>query len=95
MIGTPTCPDCNGNRRTLAHVHRGDRPHTWEMLDCATCGGEGLVSREHLERIREGESRREGRKSRGLSLREEAARLGITPVALAAIENGRIPEPSR
>jgi DnaJ-class molecular chaperone len=89
MIDPPSCPHCSGTGRSLVHVNRGDQPHTWERQPCRTCAGHGLISREQADRIAEGERRREDRKARGLSLREEAARLGVKPWALSDIENGR------
>jgi transcriptional regulator with XRE-family HTH domain len=48
-----------------------------------------LISREHADRIIEGERRREDRKARLMTLRQEAEYLGISPQELSRIENGR------
>jgi len=85
-----TCPSCRGKKTSLWHINRGSGPHTWEHRTCTTCTGTGIITPEHAGRITEGERRREDRKSRLLSLRQEATRLGISARELSDIENGRI-----
>lgn len=87
-VATPTCPHCQGRQRCVVHLNTttGGR---WEIRDCSTCDGTGLISREHADRIIEGERRREDRKARLMTLRQEAEYLGISPQELSRIENGR------
>jgi hypothetical protein len=93
------CPDCGGLGYTTTHVYgehpAGGRFGEWRREDCPICAGHGTVARSladlRLAIIAEGERRRADRKARGLSLREEAARLKMTPQALSDIENGRRP----
>lgn len=83
-----TCPHCNGDRRVFmfwdGSEHRGSG-----FVNCSTCKGEGFITDEHMTRIVEGKKRRDDRVERGVSLKEEAERLGINPVELSAIERGR------
>jgi DNA-binding XRE family transcriptional regulator len=60
------------------------------MGRCSICHGSGTVSVARRVCMAEGARRREDRKVRNLSLREEAKRLGITAQGLADIEAGRI-----
>lgn len=83
------CPACDGRKEVMVHCNRGDQPHTWEMMLCRTCYGKGEITEEHSRRIEEGEKLRADRLARNLSLIQEAARLGITPMTLSRIENGR------
>lgn len=95
MTPAVTCPNCLGKGYTFAHV-RGIRDgktfSEFRDLVCSTCFGDKVITADHQARITKGERRREDRKARGLSLREEAKRLGISPVELSDIENGRVPE---
>jgi len=59
------------------------------MVDCGRCGATGEVTAAELARVEEGERRRRDRIARGVSLQQEAARLGLTPMALADIEHAR------
>ena len=83
-----TCPTCNGAKRNAALLCGGGRC-TQAVLDCRTCGGTGEVTEEHAARIAEGERLRHDRIARRVSLREEAKRLGISPVELSHREQGR------
>lgn len=84
-----TSPNCDGQKQTYAHV-RTSTGGGWRWLKCHTCDGVGTITVEQAHRIAEGERRREDRKSRMMTLREEAARLGISPTELSRIENGRV-----
>jgi hypothetical protein len=84
-----TCPSCSGKKQSLCHINRGDKPHTWEMVDCYTCGGVGSLTPEHADRYAEGRRRTADRRARLMTLRDEAKRLGITPKELSDIEFGR------
>lgn len=64
----------------------GGRPLT---LMCKRCGTTGRVTPAEAERVADGRRRREDRVARGLSLRQEAERLGLTAEALSDIEHAR------
>ena len=83
-----TCPTCSGQKLLIVHLHTttGGR---WEKRACFTCCGAGEITEDHARQIEEGERRREDRKARYTTLREEAARLGISARQLSDIENGR------
>lgn len=83
------CPDCKGEKRVFAHVNRGDGGSSgFEWINCLRCKGAGEVPDEQAVWMLEGVKLRTERMARGLSLREEAKRLGISPVELSAIERG-------
>lgn len=72
---------------------RNGRRTGWvEKIHCFTCHGAGEISEEHVRLIEEGERLRADRIARGLSLREEAARLGCPPRELSDREQGKIPD---
>lgn len=81
-----TCPTCEGRREYGVYACPGFR---LVMVSCKRCKASGLVSIEEADRITEGKRRAAGRKARGLSLRQEADRLGMTPMQLADIEFAR------
>jgi DnaJ-class molecular chaperone len=83
-----TCPDCGGRGESFVHLSTTTGGYT-RWMDCMTCGGATVISVEHGERIAEGNRRREDRKTRLMTLRDEAKRLGISPSELSRIENGR------
>jgi hypothetical protein len=85
-------PSCGGKGQSLCHidgVRDGKRFGETRLVPCSTCDGSKEITLEHHERIVIGERRREDRKSRLVTLREEAKRLGISPVELSDIEWGR------
>lgn len=57
-------------------------------LPCPVCKADGQITDEHAKRIASGRIMRDARVARMESLRESAARMNITPVALSAIERG-------
>jgi len=81
-----TCPDCAGEKVIRAVACPGFRPI---VLTCEACKGTGSVDDAFLARRADGERLRMERIARGLSLREEAKRLGISPVLLSDRERGR------
>jgi DnaJ-class molecular chaperone len=86
-----TCPGCSGTGEVYMHVHSSLPGQSgYRMGHCSTCCGSGTVSVVRRVRMAEGARRREDRKVRNLSLREEAKRLGITAKELADIEAGRV-----
>jgi hypothetical protein len=86
------CPSCQG-RKSSPCFDDGyrDGTHFGAALElpCLTCQATGTITAEHAERLSEGRRRAEDRKQRGLSLRDEAKRLGISPQELSDIEHGR------
>lgn len=92
MMTRLTCQRCNGlGIIGPVHINRGERPHTWEMMRCSSCGGSGYWSAQQAVAVREGEAMRKERLERDESLREAARRLGMSPAQLSAMEQGRFP----
>jgi hypothetical protein len=85
---THPCPYCSGDGTCVVHIAHTDKPHTMEVLPCSFCDGTGEVPPERLAAYQRGRTIRESRILRGVSLREEAKRLGITAVELSRIERG-------
>jgi hypothetical protein len=83
------CRQCDGHGQFLAFVTRKGGHCGMEHVPCSPCGGSGKLSAEDVTRIEEGRRRRDDRVARGLSLREEARRLGISAVQLSDLERGR------
>jgi hypothetical protein len=84
------CPVCKGFKEIGCLMHYATGEDKYGVIKCTTCAGLGLISYEHAERIRQGKAMREDRINRGLSLREEAKRIGVTPQNLSHLENGRV-----
>jgi hypothetical protein len=57
-------------------------------LECSFCEGAGVVDDAALQRREQGQACRQERLSRGMGLRAEAERLGISPVELSQREQG-------
>ena len=78
------CEFCRGTGRTTAITCPGGR-----LVDqpCRKCKGEGELTAERRAELERGEQRRWDRINRGLSLREEARRLGISFPELSRLEN--------
>lgn len=85
----PTCPSCDGSRRTFAHVNRGGVGSGFEWIDCFTCRGVGHVSVEQQRWIDDGCRARDMRISFDLSIREAAKLIGIRPAEISDMETGR------
>ena len=83
-----TCPDCKGRGTSFAHINRGDKPHSFEEVNCLLCKGAGKMTAERYDRYLAGRLQRENRIAAGLGLREAALQRGITPSRLSAIERG-------
>ena len=81
-----TCPDCQGTRRIEVMACPGFRR---AVVDCPRCEASGQVTRLEADRVAEGRRRYEDRVARGVALRDEADRQGLTPMALADIEHAR------
>jgi len=89
---SPLCPFCSGRGTVFAFVDgiRDGRRCGWQQnIKCSICEGTGRVTPARAAAIQEGERRRQDRINRRLSGREEAARLGIDPIHLNALEHGR------
>ncbi len=82
------CTRCGGRGWFDAVVNRGGCCE-FDSVDCDLCAGTGRISEVLAERIAAGRRRRDDRVARGLTVRQEAARLGITAVQLGQIERGR------
>ena len=82
------CPECEGRKGASVFVDRqgGGR---LEFMRCTYCVGLGTVSKIREAKYRLGEEMRKDRIARGMSLRQEAARLGIKPRELSNREWGR------
>jgi hypothetical protein len=78
------CEHCEGRGWVDGFVSSG----RLETLLCLRCEGKGEVSVLVAGRMAEGRRRRDDRLARGLSVRQEAERLGITAVRLGEIERG-------
>jgi hypothetical protein len=80
------CTTCQGTGSTTAYGCPGFR--AFQLL-CDDCAGTGTVTAERAAVLEAAASRRQDRIARGLSLREEAARLGITPQEYSRLEHPR------
>jgi hypothetical protein len=82
---TIPCPKCNGTGTGGHFLLRGKLV----TAPCGLCGGATYVSIDVARWIPVGESHRKARVAEGISIRERAAALGITPARLSAMETGR------
>lgn len=80
------CPTCEGKGKLSGYACPGFR---LVELGCVTCYGQKEISDEHLQQIEKGKAMRQERIKRGVSLREEAKRLGLSPSDYSAVEQGR------
>lgn len=80
------CPRCNGEGKERGFGCPGFKPIE---INCLDCGGSGEIDAERLRWQEEGEKLRENRKARGITLREEAKRRGLSAVDLSDMEWGR------
>lgn len=90
----PECPDCGGKgtRGLFTDGPKGGR--YIEAAACLFCGGKGRVDPRRVEWRRIGRGHLSARVQRRESVRDCAARLGITPAELSAMEHGRA-DPAR
>ena len=95
-----TCPACDGHKGWPALVDgiRNGRRCGWsEWITCRDCEGVGLMpdadARRYFERKAAGDALKADRRARGLNIRQEAARLGVTPQEISRREQGE--EPTR
>jgi hypothetical protein len=87
------CPTCGGDGTNVAAFiiyapgHGGPPAR---VMQCHSCGGAGMVSKDHAERMRIGENYRDYRTNGiGLTLRSAAAEWGMSPSELSYIEQGK------
>ena len=89
---TVPCPGCGGLKE---HRGIGCGPSGCKVMSipCSDCKGVGEMAAADAEALLAGRERgrmlREDRIRRGLSLREESRRLGISPVQLSDMERGK------
>lgn len=81
------CPMCDGLGWFDAFAQRSDCC-SLESVDCHVCKATGKISPERAAARIEGRRRRDDRVARGVNVRDEAARLGITAIELGRIERG-------
>lgn len=93
MSETETCPNCEGAGEVAAllRYESGCRPG---VVRCYTCGGMGFIDTTHAAAIRDGKRRSQERIAGGLSLREKAAQMGISPGELSRLEHANDWRPS-
>lgn len=83
------CTLCYGSGEIFAHVlTRNPKTHGFQMIKCDRCNGSGVITQEQVALIARGKKLREDRKKCGLTLRQEAKRLGISVVELSELERG-------
>src|SRR6267143_6400047 len=82
------CMNCNGEGKLVGYGCPGFRRIE---LPCDMCDGTGVAPAWQADAVREGAGLKARRRAADRSLREEALRLGISPVALSDAERGKIP----
>lgn len=80
------CPTCDGCKEYEVYACPGFRR---VLIPCSRCKATGRVTEVEAQRVEAGRQMREARVARGLSLRQEADRLGLTPMELADLEHAR------
>jgi hypothetical protein len=80
-----TCPVCTGTGKSgPVFVEYTDRPGEMRIVNCFTCKGRKVVPASFDPK--KGRILRDDRIKRGLSLRQEAKRLGISAAELSKME---------
>ena len=88
------CPDCGGAGKQLAMFPRyatgtpASARRSSVELECWLCGGAGKIDDTVKRRRDEGVRLRKARLARGMGLRREAERLGISASELSKREQG-------
>ena len=85
--GGTRCPVCNGTGKLSMVVMFASPP---QEVSCWFCKGGGSVSEEKAHLYTRGRIKKGERKERGVSLEDEARRLGITTKQLHALEHGML-----
>ena len=83
------CPDCQG-AGAVTGIACGLNFGGVRTLPCFRCGGERSIPAEQLAWMRQGEAMRLDRIRENCGGRERARMLGITPLALNAVEHGKV-----
>jgi len=84
------CPSCAGVGTFAAFVDRDDGTGCYDpAVPCPRCKTSGRVPIEQLRWAEAGAVYRKARVARGESLMEAAQRLGLSPAAVSAMEQGR------
>lgn len=87
-VAMMTCPKCNG-AGIVNVLWRGLPESAGDVTECPCCDGKGSITQAHARRLEAGRQLRRDRIARGLSLQQEARRLGIEPRELSDLEWGR------
>jgi hypothetical protein len=82
------CPHCNGSGFHQA-ISCGDAGCQPKQVPCFTCESAGEITEEHMARVEAGRKLREDRVARGLTLSQEAERLGVSRESLSKREWGK------
>ncbi|WP_026370025.1 helix-turn-helix domain-containing protein [Kallotenue papyrolyticum] len=82
------CPHCRGKKVNIVFVDYSDGTGELAKRICPTCQGAGVVTEQQAAQIDAGRALQADRRARGLTLAQEAARLGISPAELSAAELG-------
>lgn len=87
------CPGCKGKGTVFGHMNTGPNSskHQWGDMQCMTCRGSREITQNHADWIEAGQKLYRQRLNSGETLGDAAARQGMTPAQLSAIEHGRLP----
>jgi hypothetical protein len=92
---TEKCPSCGGQAQGFGVMCGPRTPGSDDMkcktgiVACEFCGGLGIVETALAERYRNGRAIQELRKKSGLTLRQQAQILRMSPILLNDIEQGK------
>ena len=85
------CPDCKDGVIIAFHVSYSNGTGEFgKQLPCSRCDGRGYIPNHTIPWIEQGKKMREERKSREVTLREEAKRRDISTLELSQMERGII-----
>lgn len=84
------CSTCGGAGKLSGLIKPTKGACYLGSLPCPSCKGTGEIGEAQAQQMADGERRRRDRIHRGVSLKEEALRLGISPAALSDLEHGRV-----
>jgi hypothetical protein len=89
------CPHCsNPGELQLVHVRCAPPAVSgWRHQPCRTCDGTNQINDEYGRRLTVGQTLRQSRVARIESLRENAKKLGVSPVTLSCVEFGYLATP--
>ena len=82
------CPHCNG-AGIVTVVWQGLPEAAADATECPMCNATGQITEAHAQRAQLGQAMRKARIACGVSLREEAIALGMSPRQLRDKEWGR------